>query len=254
MTLLQLSNVDLAIEDNQLLKAVNLNVSAGELVVILGPNGAGKSSLLKVACGEITPSGGEVNYLGRSLPQLPLLEKAQKMAVLPQQSTLDFSFTVREVVALGRTPHSTGVSIDSDIVSQAIRLMDVERFTHHAYTHLSGGEKQRVQLARVLAQAWGEQGLLMLDEPTSALDFAHQQQVMSILKQRTAQGNAVLMVLHDLNLAASFADKIILMADGEICASGTPDEVLRESVLAAVFGLHFYPVIHPETGKRLFLN
>jgi len=254
MSLLALRNIHLYMNGSAILKSVTATINAGELVVILGPNGAGKSSLLKVASGELTPNTGEIDIFSRSLLQVPLLQKAQKMAVLPQQSSLNFPFTVREVVALGRTPHSTGVNRDAQIVKDAIKLLDVERYIDHSYTQLSGGEKQRVQLARVLAQVWEEPSLLLLDEPTSALDFAHQQQIMTLLKQKTQQGSAVLMVLHDLNLAASFADKVIVLGDGEICAAGEPEQVLQETLLESVFDLKFHRVKHPVTGKTLFLN
>ena len=252
--MLQLNNIHLRLSHKTILNAVNLELQAGELMVVLGPNGAGKSSLLKVASGEIAADSGEVLFWSQPLPQWPLLEKSRQCAVLAQQSLLDFPFTAQEVVALSRTPHDTGIAIDRDIVDQALALMDISHLSQQLYTQLSGGEKQRVQLARVLAQVWDNNSLLLLDEPTAALDFSHQQQVMNVLKKKANSGSAVLLVLHDLNLAASFADKVVLVNQGGICAAGTPEQVLREDLLQQVFKLKFHKVLHPLTGKQQFIN
>lgn len=252
--MLKLRDISLSLSGLPLLKTINCSMAAGELVVVLGPNGAGKSSLLKVACGELLADSGEVLLRDQSLSNYSPLNKALSMAVLPQQSSLDFPFLAHEVVALSRIPHATGAKADQDIVAQALKTMDVWHLAEQLYVHLSGGEKQRVQLARIMAQLWQKPGMLMLDEPTSALDFSHQQQVMKLLQARASQGNAVLMVLHDLNLAATFADKIILMDEGEIVAQGEPEQVLQESLLKEVFDLDFYRITHPQTGKQLFVN
>lgn len=252
--MLKLANVSLTLGDTPILKQINLSLEPGELVVILGPNGAGKTSLLKVACGELQADQGEVSCLSQSLEQLPVLEKAKHMAVLPQHSLLEFPFEVHEVVALGRTPHNTGLRADKSIIDEALAAMDISHLRQQVYTQLSGGEKQRVQLARVLAQLWEQRGLLMLDEPTSALDFSHQHEVMKTLKAKTKNTSSILMVLHDLNLAASYADRVILVNNGEICAMGTPEDVLQEEMLLEVFGVKFHRVIHPETAKTLFVS
>lgn len=252
--MLTLREVSLTLSGHCLLQNIHCNIQAGELVVILGPNGAGKSSLLKVASGELAATSGEVLLQGQPLSSISYLDKALRMAVLPQQSSLDFPFLAREVVGLSRIPHATGAKVDQQIVDEALKTLDVWHLAEQLYVHLSGGEKQRVQLARILAQLWQQPGVLMLDEPNSALDFSHQQQVMKLLQQRARQGQAVIMVLHDLNLAASFADKIILMDAGKIVAQGTAEEVLQESLLKQVFNLDFYRISHPETGKQLFVN
>lgn len=254
MSWLQLHNIQLQLANKLLLKAVNCSVETGQLVVILGPNGAGKSSLLKVASGEISPTAGEVKLMSWPLNQLTLRDKAQTMAILPQHSRLDFSFSVREVVSLGRTPHQSGAVADREMVYSAMELMDVVAFSEQNYTHLSGGEKQRVQLARVLVQLWDKPGLLLLDEPTAGLDFAHQQLIMQALKVTTRKGGSVLMVLHDVNLAASFADQVLVMQQGEIVANGEPMAVLREELLDQVFGLPFYRITHPLSDKTMFVN
>lgn len=254
MKMLEWRDVQLSVNNKLLLQCVSGRVNRGELVVVLGPNGAGKSSLLKVASGELTPQAGDVQFFGQALSGLALADKAQQMAVLPQHSQLEFAFTVREVVSLGRIPHSTGVKRDGDIVNEVLAMLDVAQFAGQHYTRLSGGEKQRVQLARVLAQVWDQPAMLILDEPTAALDFSHQQQIMQVLKHKTQRGAAVLMVLHDVNLAASFADRVIMMKQGQIAAEGEPAAVLREALLSSVFDLPFYPVTHPETGTAMFVN
>ncbi|GAB3094424.1 heme ABC transporter ATP-binding protein [Aestuariicella hydrocarbonica] len=240
-----------------ILQSVDLHVEGGQVVVVLGPNGAGKSSLLKVACGEVTPQSGEVHFNRRLLSSLSAAEKALHMAVLPQNSLLNFPFTAEEVVMLGRTPHDTGLVLDQDIVAQALHSTDVHYLRQQAYTNLSGGEKQRVQLARVLAQVWQSeddwQRLVVLDEPTSALDYSHQQMVARLLRERAAEGCGVLTAMHDLNLAAHCADQLVLMCCGQIRAVGTPDEVLQEALLKEVFQVEFHRVTHPETGRPWLL-
>ncbi|MGK0441622.1 MAG: iron complex transport system ATP-binding protein [Pseudohongiellaceae bacterium] len=252
--MLNLNQLSLSLSDKTILKNISVEVNDGELVVILGPNGAGKSSLLKVVSGELKYDSGEINFRSQPLDAWPLQEKSRQCAVLAQQSLLNFPFTVFEVVSLGRTPHSTGAAADKKIVDEALSLMDIQHLRFQLYTQLSGGEKQRVQLARVLAQVWQGDSLLLLDEPTSALDFSHQQQIMNVLKKKTMAGSAVLMVLHDLNLAASYADKIILVDDGRICAMGPPEEVLKTDLLQEVFNIKFHQVTHPTTGKTQFIS
>ncbi|WP_439133227.1 heme ABC transporter ATP-binding protein [Pseudomaricurvus sp.] len=240
-----------------ILRDVNLEVAAGQVVVVLGPNGAGKSSLLKVASGEVVPQSGEVHFNGQLLSSCSPAEKALHMAVLPQQSLLNFPFTVEEVVMLGRTPHNTGLVIDQDIVTQALRSTDSDYLREQTYTSLSGGEKQRVQLARVLAQVWQSedqrQRVVILDEPTSALDYAHQQMVASLLREHSSNGCSVITAMHDLNLAAQCADQLVLMCCGQVRAVGSPDEVLQEDLLQEVFQVAFHRVTHPQTGRPWLL-
>ncbi len=256
--MLTLDHIDLLAGDVPILRGVNLQVAAAEVVVVLGPNGAGKSSLLKVASGELQPDAGRVMFNGHSLGELTPAQKALHMAVLPQQSLLTFPYTVEEVVQLGRTPHDSGRQLDAVIVEQALRATDVHFLHQQTYTHLSGGEKQRVQLARVLAQVWQQEDdwsrLVILDEPTSALDYAHQQLVVHLLRERSQQGCGVLTAMHDLNLAAQCADKLVLMCCGEVRAVGSPDEVLQEDLLQEVFQVRFHRVIHPQSGRPWLVN
>lgn len=179
-------NLQYSIGAQCLLQGLDLQVRAGECVAVVGPNGAGKTTLFRLLAGELTPSTGDIQFNGRDLPRWPLTQLARMRAVLPQSSTLQFAFTVQEVVAMGRMPHATGQRIDADIVQEVMQVCDVHRLATRPYPALSGGERQRVQLARVLAQVWqpvadGER-LLLLDEPTSALDIAQQIELHCLCK------------------------------------------------------------------------
>lgn len=255
--MLSIEGVCLHRSGTEVLSDINCQLNEGELIALLGPNGAGKSTLIQVASGEATPDQGSVRFFERPLADWKPNEKARLMSVLPQHSTLNFSFQAKEVVALGRTPHSSGFKHDRAIIESTLKATDTLHLKDKLYTQLSGGEKQRVQLARILAQAENSSSekpnILILDEPTSALDLSHRQKIMQILKDRTKEGATVLVALHDLNLAASFADKIIIMCDGRIHAQGTPDEVLEERLLQDVFKLEFNKVPHPKTGLPVLL-
>jgi len=255
---LKLDGISLRLNKTSILDEVSLEVSAGQVVVVLGPNGAGKSSLLKIASAEMKPDVGRVLFNGKPLSQHSARDKALHMSVLPQQSSLTFPFLVRDVVALGRTPHDTGAVIDQGIVEQALTATDAWYLRDQLYTNLSGGEKQRVQMARVLAQVWlptdEAMRLAILDEPTSALDYAHQQLVANILRQRADQGGAILTAMHDLNLAAQCADMMVLMCCGRVRALGTPEEVLQEDILEEVFQVKFHRTTHPHSGRPWLIN
>lgn len=180
---------------------------------MLGPNGAGKSSLLGALSGELSAHQGRVLLDQRELAQWEGMQRAQRLAVLPQASSLDFAFRVEEVVGLGRLPHQTGRIRDAQIVSAALAAADVGHLRDRSYLALSGGERQRVHLARVLAQLWpGQEGQsLLLDEPTSALDPLHQHVTLQAIRAFAEQGVAVLVILHDLNLAARYCDRVLLL-------------------------------------------
>jgi iron complex transport system ATP-binding protein len=179
------------------------------------------------------------------------------IAVLPQQSLLNFSFQVGEVVALGRHPHRSGASRDAQIVDQALAAVDATRQKQRDYTTLSGGEKQRVHLARVLAQLWqGEQSLeryLLLDEPTAALDLAHQHMILSAARAMALDGVGVMVILHDLNLAAHYADSVAMLVDGRLVASGDVHSVLTQKNIEQVFGIAVSLIPHPQTERPLII-
>ncbi len=249
-------DISLHLSGFDLLRNITLEVEAGKVTTIVGPNGAGKSSLLKVLTGEMPPTKGDVYLNSRLLNQWSLLEKAQMLAVLPQHTLLNFSFTADEVVGLGRIPHQTGSAKDVEIVAEALELVDASYLQRRFYTQMSGGEKQRVQLARVLAQIWqpsclGEQ-FLVLDEPTSAFDLSHQKLTLDIVRQLAQKGVGVVMVVHDLNLAARCADNLVVIDGGVIAAQGSPEMVLTETLIDKVFGVKSIISEHPIT-KRPFV-
>lgn len=257
MTMLA-DNISLHLSGFDLLRNISLEVEAGKVTAIVGPNGAGKSSLLKVLTGDMAPTRGQVQLNHRPLSHWLLLDRAQMLAVLPQHSLLNFPFTANEVVALGRIPHQTGVITDTEIVAQALDLVDASYLQKRLYTQMSGGEKQRVQLARVLAQIWqpsdhGEQ-FLVLDEPTSAFDLSHQKLTLDIVRQLANRGVGVVMVLHDLNLAARCADNLVVFDGGVIAAQGQPQQVLTESLIDKVFGVKAIVSQHPQTHRPLVIT
>jgi len=237
------------------LHEVSVALQPGQVVGVLGPNGAGKSTLLGALCGELVPSTGSVALHGRALANWPDAQRARCLAVLPQSSMLSFAFRAAEVVALGRLPHDSGRQQDARIVEAALATVDARHLAARSYLTLSGGERQRVHLARVLAQLWpGRSGqVLLLDEPTSMLDPAHQHSILQAVREFADAGGAVLVILHDLNLAARYCDRLLLLADGRSVASGTPAEVLRIDVLRAVFGLDVLVLPHPQRGHPLVI-
>lgn len=255
---LQANGIRLHVAGFDLLSGIGLRLDPGTVTAVVGPNGAGKSSLLRVLSGDLPATAGAVHLNGKPLAEWDAESRARMLAVLPQQSTLDFPFTAREVVALARVPHRTGLSRDRDIVQAALEAVDAGYLDKRYYTYMSGGEKQRVQLARVLAQIWEpvpEGGrVLLLDEPTSAFDLSHQQITLDIVRRVADEGVAVLVVLHDLNLAARCADRMLVLSCGVLAAEGPPAQVLDESLVERVFGLRCIVMPHPITGTPMVVH
>ncbi|MGG7647537.1 MULTISPECIES: heme ABC transporter ATP-binding protein [unclassified Pseudomonas] len=234
---------------------ITLELKPGEVLGVLGPNGAGKSTLLGALCGELRAHQGSVWLDERELSDWTGTSRAQRLAVLPQVSTLDFAFRVEEVVGMGRLPHQSGRVRDDEIVAAALHAADAGHLSGRSYLALSGGERQRVHLARVLAQLWpGEAGqTLLLDEPTSMLDPLHQHTTLQAVREFANRGAAVLVILHDLNLAARYCDRLLLLEGGRPVALDTPAQVLRPEPLKAVFGLEVLVQQHPERGHPLII-
>jgi iron complex transport system ATP-binding protein len=250
--------VSLHLAGFDLLQHISMVVEPGSNTAIVGPNGAGKSSLLRLLTGDHQATSGQVLLNGKPLGMWPLQQRAQMLAVLPQHTPLNFPFTAREVVSLGRIPHNTGFAHDQQVVSEVLEWADARYLDKRYYTQMSGGEKQRVQLARVLAQIWEPSPLgdrfLVLDEPTSAFDLSHQHLTLSIVRQLADQGVGVLLVLHDLNLAARCADNLVVLTCGTIAAQGSPQDVLTESLVKEVFGVSCVITRHPEAGTPLVIT
>lgn len=237
------------------LAGVDVKLEPGEVLGVLGPNGAGKSTLVGAMSGELPVSAGEVLLQHKPLCDWSGPERARRLAVLPQSSTLSFAFRVDEVVGLGRLPHDSGFEADRAIVLAALHAADAQHLAQRSYLSLSGGEQQRVHLARVLAQLWpGRTGqVLLLDEPTAMLDPLHQHSILHAIRQFAELGGAVLVILHDLNLAARYCDRLLLLADGRVRLSGTPEQVLQAGPLKSVFGLDVLIQRHPERGHPLVI-
>jgi iron complex transport system ATP-binding protein len=237
------------------LSGIDLALQPGEVLGVLGPNGAGKSTLLDALSGELKPSEGHVTLDGKPLSTWVGPERAQRLAILPQTSTLNFAFRVEDVVGMGRLPHATGRVRDQEIIAEALGAADAAHLAGRNYLELSGGERQRVHLARVLAQLWpGAAGqTLLLDEPTSMLDPLHQHTTLQATRNIAASGVAVLVILHDLNLAARYCDRVLLLQGGRPHALGTPHEVLQAEPLQAVFDLEVLVQNHPERGHPLII-
>lgn len=234
------------------LDGVDIAVRAGEVLALVGPNGAGKSTLLAALSGDQPVAGGTVELDGRPLSEWTPAEMSRRRAVLPQQHTVGFSFTARDVVRMGRAPwQRTDRSADDEkVVDESLSICDVAHLADRPFSVLSGGERARVALARVLAQ---DTETVLLDEPTAALDLGHQESVMTIARARAANGAAVVVVLHDLGLAAAYADRICILEDGRAAADGTPAEVFTEELLSRVYGHPVEVFEHPRSGATLVL-
>lgn len=249
MTLLEARNLRFQIGDKVLIDDISLSIKQHEMVVIIGPNGAGKSSLLKLLTGFTPPTHGECLLEGLSLTEWQHNALARKRAVMKQQNSLSFAFTVEDVVAMGRSPY--GSEYKQQAIEEALEKTDCLELRERDFRQLSGGEQQRVQLARVLAQVWqpnNSPACLFLDEPTSALDLYHQQHSLRLLHQLTRERPfGVCCVLHDLNLTALYADRVYLVHQGKLVAAGTPEQVLTTENLTRWYKADLGVITHPET-------
>jgi iron complex transport system ATP-binding protein len=245
----------------ELVAAVDLSLPRGKLVALVGPNGAGKSTLLRLFAGEIAPTGGRMLIDGREIGRVPPAELARRRAVVPQATALAFPFTVLEVVLMGAS--IPGFEIDEpravNAARDAIDTVGLAGFEQRLFTQLSGGERQRTAIARALCQLaaayrpGAETMALLLDEPTASLDFAHQSLILGEARRQAGLGRAVLTVLHDLNLAAAYADEIVLMHRGAVAAMGSAAEVLRDDLLSRVYGCRVRTNAVPADGRPFVL-
>ncbi|MEA2523291.1 MAG: heme transport system ATP-binding protein [Thermomicrobiales bacterium] len=241
--------IGVAVRGRWLLRDISLTVSPGEVVALVGPNGAGKSTMVRVLAGDLSPTTGRVVLDDRPIGDFRPRELSLRRAVLPQQTVLQFAFTAREVVEMGRGPRRG--ENDEAAVTASLAKTESSQIAERIFPSLSGGEQSRVSLARVLAQ---EAPLLLLDEPTASLDLRHQQLVMEVARNLAAQGAMIVAVLHDLNLAASYADRIVLMHEGRLVADGSPWQTLSESLLTEVFACPIAVTPHPVRGCPLVIS
>lgn len=234
------------------LDGVDVAVRAGEVLALVGPNGAGKSTLLGALAADVPAAEGLVRVHGRPVADWTAPELALRRAVLPQSASLSFPFPVEEVVRMGRAPWAGGEREDEDdtAVAEAMARTEVTGFAGRPFSALSGGERARVALARVLAQ---RAPLLLLDEPTAALDLRHQELVLRLCRERARAGDAVVVVLHDLALAAAYADRVAVLRAGRIAADGPPARVFSEDLLSDVYDQPVEVLAHPRTGAPLVL-
>ncbi|MFB6785773.1 heme ABC transporter ATP-binding protein [Streptomyces olivaceus] len=234
------------------LDGVDVRVRAGEVLALVGPNGAGKSTLLGALAADVPAAEGVVRVHGRPVSAWSAPELALRRAVLPQSASLSFPFPVEEVVRMGRAPWAGGDEADEDdaVVADAMSRTEVTGFAGRPFSALSGGERARVALARVLAQ---RAPLLLLDEPTAALDLRHQELVLRLCRERARAGDAVVVVLHDLALAAAYADRVAVLRAGRVAADGPPAEVFAEELLSEVYDQPVEVLPHPRTGALLVL-
>ncbi|MFE7532909.1 heme ABC transporter ATP-binding protein [Streptomyces rhizosphaericola] len=234
----------------QVLDAVDLTAHTGEVVALVGPNGAGKSTLLAALAADLAPGDGRVVIGGRPATEWTAPELALRRSVLPQSAVLSFPFPVEDVVRMGRAPWAGTALEDEDdgAVAAAMAATEVTRFAGRPFSALSGGEKARVALARVLAQ---RAPLMLLDEPTAALDLRHQELVLRICRERAAAGDAVVVVLHDLGLAAAYADRVAVLHQGRIAEVGPPGEIFSDELLGEVYRQPVEVFPHPRTGAPL---
>ncbi|MBS0534013.1 MAG: heme ABC transporter ATP-binding protein [Proteobacteria bacterium] len=240
MNALDVEALSVRVSQKRLLDEVSFNVAPGETIAIIGPNGAGKSTLLRALSGEIAPSGGAVRLQGRPPQAWHPRDLALRRAVLSQHVSVTFPFTVAEVVRMG-AGERRGAAIDAR-VDAALAAVDLDGFQDRIINTLSGGEQQRVHFARVNLQlACGEEangpGILLLDEPTASLDLRHQLDLVSVAKQCAARGTTTIAIVHDLNLAALIAERVIVLAQGRVAADGTPMETINDETLSRVFGV-----------------
>ncbi|WP_328909864.1 heme ABC transporter ATP-binding protein [Streptomyces sp. NBC_00234] len=232
------------------LDGVELTARAGEVVALVGPNGAGKSTLLAALAADLPVRSGGIRIDGRPADAWSAPELALRRAVLPQAAALSFPFPVEDVVRMGRAPWAGTAREDEDdaAVSEAMAATEVTEFAARPFSALSGGERARVALARVLAQ---RAPLLLLDEPTAALDLRHQELVLRICRERAAAGDAVVVVLHDLGLAAAYADRAVVLHGGRVAVAGAPAEVFTGALLGEVYRQPVDVFPHPRTGVPL---
>lgn len=239
--MIEARDVAVAIGRKKIISNVDFDLKPGEIAAVVGPNGSGKSTFMKALSGDL-PFTGAIRLNGRDIGAMKAWESASVRAVLPQASALSFPFTVREIVKLGLLGGRSGALAGEEdrLPERALARVDLEGFAGRFYQELSGGEQQRVQLARVLCQIWapvldGQPRYLLLDEPVSSLDIRHQLIIMNIARDFAKRGGGVVAILHDLNLTAMYADRVYVMHRGRLAAAGTPADVLSDDLMSRVF-------------------
>ncbi len=250
--MIELDRATVQIGSATLLNKASTAIHHGQVTVVIGPNGAGKTTLLRSASGVQDLTSGEARMDDRPLGAMTMKTQALQRAVLPQKVSLPFSFAVLDVVLMGRTPHMRSAATtarDTDIAYAALDRVSMTAFAQRDYATLSGGEQQRVHLARALAQIWDPPDAghryLLLDEPTASLDPAHQHSILRLTRALAQRGVGVMAVLHDFNLAAQYADHVVVLSDGSVVAQGPPENILTPPIIRDVFELDVLVQAHP---------
>ena len=245
---LEVQNLNFSYDtEKKIIEDINLNVKKGEFVGIIGPNGSGKSTILKNIYRALDPASGTAFLDGENIYKMSYKAMATKVGVVGQENYVPFDFKVEDIVAMGRSPHKKlfdgDTKADKEIVMAALDKIGMKHMAKRNYQHLSGGEKQRVIIARVLAQ---QTDFLILDEPTNHLDIGYQLSIFDLVKNL---GVTVLSAIHDLNIAALYCDRIYILKQGKLYASGTPEELLTSKTIREVYGINADVIIHPVTQK-----
>ncbi len=254
--LFELHSVRVAYDSADVLRDIGFHINAGEFVGIVGPNGSGKSTLLKTMVGALRPASGSVSLAGRDISTIRRRDLARTIAVVPQDSPVAFDFTVLEVVLMGRSPHLRRFELekqsDLDVAADALKRTNLLVYADRKVGELSGGERQRVMIARALSQ---NTDVLLLDEPTAHLDLSYQVEILDLARRENeANDKTVVVVLHDLNLAAEFCGRLLMVKDGRLYADGTPDEVITSENVREVYGTSVWVRRHPTSGKPYILS
>jgi iron complex transport system ATP-binding protein len=251
--MINIKSLSFAYSEEVVVNEVSFSISDGEFVGIIGPNGAGKSTLLKLMDGILHPKMGKIQLKEKLLDEYSRKQLAKMIGFVPQNFTTAFSYSVNDVVLMGRYPHLSAFSSESaedyKIVEKSMKSTDVWQFKQRQFGNLSGGEKQRVVLASALAQ---EPQILLLDEPTSSLDIKYQYQFYNILQElQQSSGLTIVVVTHDINLAARYCRRLILLKNGKLVDDGTPEKVITKEIMESVYEVEVEILSHPQDGKPL---
>lgn len=249
--MIDLDDVGVTLGGESILEGVSFDVPRGRLVGLVGPNGAGKTTIIKTINGSLAPDEGEVRIDDDPVVGLPARAVSQRVATVPQNTSLGFDFAVRDVVAMGRTPHRSrferASTADREAVERALRRARIVDFADRPIGSVSGGERQRVVLARALCQ---DTPGLLLDEPTASLDIGHGVRILRLVRELVSEGKTALAAIHDLDLAARFCDDLVLLAGGRVLVTGRPEDVLTEANVEEAFDVQVAVAPHPVTGTR----
>jgi len=257
--MISIRNLHYSVGKATIIKDISIDLLPGKCTMILGPNGSGKSTFLKLFSGAAVPDSGEIIYEDQKLSSIRKEEMAKVRAVLSQSNELSFPLTVSEVVMMGRYPHFdfSPSANDYKTVGEVIEMLNLTGFAERNYLTLSGGEKQRVQFARVLSQIWKAPAntitYLFMDEPLTGLDINYQQEFLKIAKSLLTDKLVLVAVMHDINLASQYGDELIILKEGTVAAAGSAEEVLNADLIKDVFGVSSVFIENPFTGKPLMI-